>query len=53
VTSATDVAAAAAVPAATGMPEAKTVGMAIAGTQTGGAQHVLVILDTSQLQKNI
>jgi hypothetical protein len=27
--------------------------MAIAGTQTGGAQHVLVILDTSQLQKNI
>jgi predicted DNA-binding helix-hairpin-helix protein len=44
VTSATDVAAAAAVPAATGMPKAKTVGMAIAGTQTGGAQHVLVIL---------
>jgi hypothetical protein len=37
VTSATDVAAAAAVPAGTGMPEAKTVGMAIARTQTGGA----------------
>jgi hypothetical protein len=37
VTSATDVAVAAAVLAGTGMPEAKTVGMAIAGTQTGGA----------------
>jgi hypothetical protein len=37
VTSATNVAAAAAVPAGTGMPKAKTVGMAIAGTQTGGA----------------
>jgi hypothetical protein len=37
VTSAADVAAAAAVPAGAGMPEAKTVGMEIAGTQTGGA----------------
>jgi hypothetical protein len=44
VTSATDVEAAAVVPAGTGMPEAKTIGMAIAGTQTGGAWHVLVIL---------